>query len=257
MKELHEELTAAFQKCQNELELTRKSLEHTNWQLQQVTSGEAQQEIVREYVEEISQLKHLIIRLEDEINQYERKGLSRQYRSVHLPNCDELSSSRVFSDKRGIIANEAEEKDKDKHKKGRKQEKSKEQKKNSKRELQSSEKEGKRGNKTSHRVTASAKPHLSKQVRSKTLMDKQSPEFKSAGRMQEEVEEQKVRIANFCSRFLTMVECFSAQAVRCQQSNQALTRRMKVAWKWVKGVVAEWHRLDKLAKESGLSRPAR
>jgi hypothetical protein len=60
MKEVQNELTLAFQKCQEELEFYKKKSSQPSID-------------TREYLEEINELKHLVIRLEDKITEYEKK----------------------------------------------------------------------------------------------------------------------------------------------------------------------------------------
>ena len=69
MKQYQDELTLAFQKCQEELIASKKALE--KFCMHQ-----------RNYEEEIADLKHLVIRLEDEINMKEKVLNQRHYSSV-------------------------------------------------------------------------------------------------------------------------------------------------------------------------------
>jgi hypothetical protein len=66
MKEYQEELTLAFEKCQEELILAKKTLEQFHV-------------VERDYIEEVAELKHLVIRLEDEINLREKNQLKRHF----------------------------------------------------------------------------------------------------------------------------------------------------------------------------------
>lgn len=94
MKEFQDELTLAFEKCQEELHYYKAQCEsYESRSLSFPTFNDAinpniptqphpendvlidsgHEQLVREYVEEIAELKHLIIRLEEEINFYEKK----------------------------------------------------------------------------------------------------------------------------------------------------------------------------------------
>jgi hypothetical protein len=66
MKEYQEELTLAFEKCQEELIISKKTMEQFHL-------------IERDYIEEINELKHLVIRLEDEITIRDKNANKRVY----------------------------------------------------------------------------------------------------------------------------------------------------------------------------------
>lgn len=73
MKDIQEELTRAYEKCQEELDYFRKR------------SAPAD---TREYLEEINELKHLVIRLEDKITEYEK----REHRLFSLQDKEQKAS---------------------------------------------------------------------------------------------------------------------------------------------------------------------
>ena len=81
MTVVQQELSQAFERCQAELEhYKRKSTQPAPE--------------VREYLEEINELKHLVIRLEDKINEYERQE-RRTYRSAKQEPAPDQHSSQV------------------------------------------------------------------------------------------------------------------------------------------------------------------
>lgn len=50
------------------------------------------------------------------------------------------------------------------------------------------------------------------------------------------------KITKFVNQFMMMAECFSSEVKR-KRGN--IKERLKVAWKWIKGVVKEWNELLK------------
>ena len=89
MKDVQNELTLAFQKCQEELEFYKKKSSQPSIE-------------TREYLEEINELKHLVIRLEDKITEYEKKE-NRRFSSVKQDQVEQhrKSTSKFQQDDTG------------------------------------------------------------------------------------------------------------------------------------------------------------